>query len=115
MEIALIILIGFLFSCGLYLILRRSVIRLLIGILFLGQAGNLAILVVPGLGSGRSSIIGSTETVLSPGYADPLPQALILTAIVIGFGVIAYAIVLIKKTATSLNSDDLDDYTHTDA
>lgn len=115
METILILLIGFLFSCGIYLILRRNFTRMLIGILFIGQAGNLALFVVPGLGGGTSPIVAEGQTGLAPGYTDPLPQALILTAIVIGFGVIAFTMVLVKKTYHRLHVDDLDSLTHTDS
>ncbi|MBC2595259.1 NADH-quinone oxidoreductase subunit K [Ruficoccus amylovorans] len=115
MEILIILLTGFLFGCGIYLMLRRSLARMLIGILFLGQAGNLAIFVAPGLGPGFSAIIPEGESYLPAGYPDPLPQALILTAIVIGFGVIAFAIVLLKQAHLRLQVDDLDRMTHTDS
>lgn len=115
METILILLVGFLFGCGVYLILRRNFTRLLIGILFISQAVNLALFVVPGLGPGTSPIVPDGETGLAPGYADPLPQALILTAIVIGFGVIAFTMVLAKKAYHQLHTDDLDQLTHTDS
>ena len=114
METILILLIGFLFSCGFYMILRRSFIRMLVGILFFGQAANLALLILPGIGSGVSPIVKAGATVPPEGFADPLPQALILTAIVIGFGVIAFATVLLKKAHQDLGTDDLDSLVHTD-
>lgn len=114
METVLIILIGFLFSCGFYLVLRRSFLRMLVGVLFFGQAANLALLVLPGIGDGVSPIVKAGATIPPEGYADPLPQALILTAIVIGFGVIAFATVLLKKAHHDLQTDDLDQLTHTD-
>ncbi|RYD31004.1 MAG: cation:proton antiporter, partial [Verrucomicrobiaceae bacterium] len=51
METIIILLTGFLFTCGFYLILRRNFTRMLVGVLFLSQAANLVILVLPGLGS----------------------------------------------------------------
>lgn len=114
MEIIIILLTGFLFTCGFYLILRRNMTRMLIGVLFLGQAANLAILVMPGLGPGISPIVREGELVPPAGHPDPLPQALILTAIVIGFGVIAFAIVLTKKAFRDLRTDDLDRLKETD-
>jgi multicomponent Na+:H+ antiporter subunit C len=115
METIIILLTGFLFTCGFYLILRRNMTRMLIGILFLGQAANLAILVMPGLGSGISPIVREGETAPPPGHPDPLPQALILTAIVIGFGVIAFAIMLTRKAYQNLHTDDLNRLKDTDA
>lgn len=87
---------------------------MLVGILFFSQAANLALLVLPGVGSGVSPIVKAGATTPPAGFADPLPQALILTAIVIGFGVIAFATVLLKKAHHDLKTDDLDDLIHTD-
>lgn len=115
MEIIIILLTGFLFSCGVYLLLRRSLTRMLIGLLFLGQAGNLALFSVGGLGAGTSPIVAEGQTGLLPGYPDPLPQALILTAIVIGFGVIAFAMVLVKKAYSRIHIDDVDRLTNTES
>ena len=114
METIIIILTGFLFSCGVYLILRRNLARLLIGVLFISQAANLVILVAPGLGSGISPIIPPGASTPQPNYPDPLPQALILTAIVIGFGLAAFAIVLMRKAFETLQTDDLDSLTRTE-
>lgn len=115
METIIIILTGFLFTCGFYLILRRNFTRMLIGVLFLSQAANLVILTLPGLGGGVSPIVREGDTRPPPGHPDPLPQALILTAIVIGFGVIAFAIVLMRKAYHELHTDDLDRLTKTDS
>lgn len=114
METIIILLTGFLFSCGFYLMLRRSFTRMLIGILFLSQAANLVILVLPGLGPGVSPIVRDGATQPPLGHPDPLPQALILTAIVIGFGIISFAIVLFKKAYHDLRTHDLDRLTETD-
>lgn len=115
METIIILLTGFLFTCGFYLVLRRSFTRMLVGILFISQAANLALLVMPGLGSGISPIVQAGAASPPPGHPDPLPQALILTAIVIGFGVIAFAIVLIKNAYRELRTDDLDRLQETDS
>ena len=115
METIIIILTGVLFTCGFYLILRKNFTRMLIGILFLSQAANLVILVVPGLGTGLSPIVREGATAPPPSAPDPLPQALILTAIVIGFGVIAFAIVLLTRGYHSLKTDNLDSLTETDS
>jgi multicomponent Na+:H+ antiporter subunit C len=115
METILIFLTGFLFTCGFYLILRRNITRMLIGLLFLSQAANLVILTLPGLGTGISPIVRDGATSPPPGHPDPLPQALILTAIVIGFGVIAFTIVLARKAYRDLKTDDLDRLKETDA
>lgn len=115
METIIILLTGVLFTCGFYLVLRRNITRLLIGLLFLSQAANLVLLTLPGLGTGISAIVGTDATSPSPGHPDPLPQALILTAIVIGFGVVAFTIVLTKNAYLKLKTNDLDSFTETDA
>ncbi len=114
METIIILLTGFLFTCGFYLVLRRNFTRMLLGLLFLGQAANLVILTLPGLGGGVSPIVRDGATRPPDGHPDPLPQALILTAIVIGFGVIAFSIVLLKKACLDLETGDSDRLDKTD-
>ncbi|MBD97408.1 Na(+)/H(+) antiporter subunit C [bacterium] len=82
-------------SVGIYLVLHRSVINILMGLGLLTHATNLLILVMSGSPIGKSAPI-----VLDSGaqvYVDPLPQALILTAIVIGFGVTAFMVVFFYR------------------
>lgn len=95
------VLAGILFGLGVYAILRRSVIRWLIGMLLLGHAVNLGIFVAGGMDRNRAPILSETSNPV-----DPLPQALLLTAIVIGFGLMAYSIVLAAKVYQSMDSDD---------
>jgi multicomponent Na+:H+ antiporter subunit C len=83
MELLLVFLIGALYASGVYLILRRSMVRLLLGIILLGNGTNILIFL-------------------------PIPQALILTAIVISFGLTSFAIVLLKRVYALLGTDDLD-------
>ncbi len=107
MEIVLAVLVGLLFAAALYLMLRRSIVKLIIGLGFLGHAANLLIFTAGGLN--RSAPLVSLQTNAVPeGSADPVPQALILTAIVIGFAVSAFAIVLVKRTAAVAGTDDVD-------
>lgn len=109
MEVVLSILVGGLYAAGVYMLLRRSIVRLLVGLVLLGHAANLLIFTAAGLTRARPPLIPDDANVLTPPYADPLPQALILTAIVIGFGVLAFAIVLIYRVYHSLGVDDLDE------
>ena len=108
MEIALAIVIGGLYAAGLYMVMRRSIVKLIIGLVLLGHAANLLIFTVGGLVRARSPLV--LEGAASPALpvADPLPQALILTAIVIGFGVVAFTVVLIHRTYEASGTDDLD-------
>ena len=108
MEIILAIIIGLLYASGIYLMLRRSLIKLVIGIVLLGNGVNLLIFLLGGLVKGRPPIIGTTADAIGAIYADPIPQALILTAIVISFGLQSFAIVLIKRAYIVVGTDDLD-------
>ena len=110
MENLLPIAIGILFGCGCYLCMRRNIVRVLLGIMMFGQAANLLIFTAAGLSTGRPPIIpADAETIAAP-HADPLPQALVLTAIVIGFAVLAFAIALVLRAYHKTGSDDLDTF-----
>jgi len=115
MNILMAIVIGCLYGAGLYMLMRRSVVKLVFGLFLLGHAANLLIFTIAGLDNSLPPLIVSGEQVLSGQSADPLPQALILTAIVIGFGVQAFAIVLIKRAYQATGTDDLDQMKTTDA
>lgn len=113
MDFLLVIIIGLLYTGGLYLLMRKSFVKVIIGLILLGHAANLLIFLVGRITSGKPAF-ANLEGIITEPFADPLPQALILTAIVIGFGVQAFAIVLFKRTYQSVNSDDLDDMKSTD-
>ena len=114
MEVLPAIVIGVLYAGGLYLLLRRSIFKLILGLGLLGHAVNLLIFTVGRVTPGSPPVIGDeAETLIAP-FADPLPQALILTAIVIGFGVQAFAIVLVKRAYQTVNTDDFDQMRSTD-
>lgn len=108
MELLLVALVGILYSAGIYLILRRSMVKLLLGFILLGNGANILIFLMGELTKGKAPIIDNGDTRFVDAYADPVPQALILTAIVISFGLTAFAIVLLKKVYTTTGSDDLD-------
>jgi multicomponent Na+:H+ antiporter subunit C len=76
---------------------------------------NLLLFAAGGLREGAVPFIGPDETTLSAASADPLPQALILTAIVISFGVLAFTLAMVHRADKSTGSDDLDDLKGTDA
>jgi multisubunit Na+/H+ antiporter MnhC subunit len=94
------------YACGVYLMLERSMTRVLLGFLLVGNATNLLILIMGGK-SGFAPILGSDVTVEE--MSDPLPQALILTAIVITFGVSAFLMALIYRSWRLSKDDDVDD------
>ena len=108
MEIILAVVIGVLYASAVYLLLRRSLVKLLLGLALLSHATNLLIFVASGLTRGGAPVIGPDVDTLTGPFADPLPQALILTAIVISLGVIAFALALASRVYQEFGSDDLD-------
>jgi multicomponent Na+:H+ antiporter subunit C len=114
MNALMALIVGVLYGTGLYLMMRRSIVKLIIGLALLSHGANLLIFLMGGLTKGRPPIIPVGAEQLSMPYADPLPQALILTAIVIGFGVLAFAVVLIRRVNQALGTDDLDELQSTD-
>ncbi|MFN3309451.1 MAG: Na+/H+ antiporter subunit C [Anaerolineales bacterium] len=115
MEVVLPVVIGSLYAMAIYMLLRRSLIKLLIGLGLLSHASNLLIFTAAGLTRSKAPVIPLAADQLHPPHADPLPQALILTAIVISFGVTAFALALAYRAYRSVNTDDLDQMKTTDA
>ncbi len=109
MEVLLAISSGGLYAAGLYLILRRRLLQLIIGLGLLSNGTNLLIFTAGGLTRGRPPVLPDGATVLQPPYADPVPQALVLTAIVIGFGLTAFSLVLAHRVHATVGSDDVDE------
>lgn len=107
-------LIGVLYTASLYMMLRRSMVKLIIGVILLSNATNLLIFTTGGLNHKLPPLISKNEKILTGVYADPLPQALILTAIVIGFAFLAFTIVLLKRVFITTNNDDVDKFNTTD-
>jgi len=108
METVLAFVIGILYAAGIYMIMRRSIVKLILGLSLLGHASNLLIFTVGRLTRGNAALIPDGAERLTGDFSDPLPQALILTAIVIGFGVQAFAIVLVRRTYNVVDADDFD-------
>jgi multicomponent Na+:H+ antiporter subunit C len=98
MELVLALLTGGLVAGGVYLMLRRNLVRLLFGLVLISNAVNLLIFASGGLTRGRPALLPLTPDVAQGMTANPLPQALILTAIVIGFGLLTFALVLVHRT-----------------
>ena len=114
MEPVLALVVGGLYAAGLYLVLRRSLVKLIIGLVLLSNAANLLIFTAAGLTRARTPLIHPEAQRLTAPFADPLPQALILTAIVIGFGVLAFMMVLAYRAYQTVGTDDLDAMNTTD-
>ncbi|MEG0385052.1 Na(+)/H(+) antiporter subunit C [Solibacillus cecembensis] len=102
MESLMIILVGILVAIATYLILSRSVFRVIMGTAILSHAVHLLLLTVGGLKKGDVPIIGQADEA----FTDALPQALILTAIVISFAVTAFLLVLAYRMYLTNGTDD---------
>ncbi|MDI7277839.1 MAG: Na(+)/H(+) antiporter subunit C [Anaerolineae bacterium] len=111
MLILLATVVGVLFAAGVYLLFRRSTVRLIIGLALLGHASNLFLFTMGGIRPGVVPVVGSAPV---EQMVDPVPQALILTAIVIGFGIQAFVLVLSYRAHEELGTDDLDQMKSTD-
>lgn len=106
-EVVLAIVLGVLFATGTFLILRRDLVRVVWGVTIISQAANVYLITMGEIG-GRVPIIG--HGVDDPAtVTDPLVQALVLTAIVIGFGTTAFALVLTYRVYEEHGTLDLDD------
>jgi multicomponent Na+:H+ antiporter subunit C len=115
MEIVLAAVTGGLYAAGLYLMLRRSIVRLVIGLSLISHAANLLIFSAAGMTRARPPIVPEGATRPPIPFADPVPQALILTSIVLGFAILAFAMVLIQRAYQTVGTDDLDAMRSTDA
>lgn len=105
-NLTLLIVMGALYACGIYLILERSLTRVLLGLMLLANATNLLILATGGY-AGLAPLF-SKETPAQD-YNDPLPQALILTSIVISFAVTAFMLGIIYRTWVLARQDEIQD------
>ncbi|WP_417516833.1 Na+/H+ antiporter subunit C [Marinobacter sp.] len=114
MESLMAYVVGILFAAAIYMMLRRSIVKLVIGLIILSNAANLLIFVVSGMTRGAPPLLPENSQTAMGVIADPLPQALILTAIVIAFGVLAFAVVLIRRAYEVVGTDDLDQMKDTD-
>lgn len=108
MDVLLALTIGVVCATSVYLFLARDLARGLIGFVMLGIAVNLTILVAGRIGTMAPPLIGADAETLAQGAANPLPQALILTAIVIGFGLAAFALMLILQHYRSFGTTQSD-------
>lgn len=105
-SIVMLAVMATLYACGVYLLLERSMTRVLLGFLLVGNATNLLILITAGK-VGSAPIVA--DGVAPEDMTDPLPQALILTAIVITFGVSAFLMALIYRSWRLAREDSVED------
>jgi len=104
METLMIIISGVFVSVATYLLLSKILVRIILGTALLTHASHLLLMTMGGFTNDSVPIIGEHTTA----YADPIPQALILTSIVISFGVTAFFLVLSYRTYEEMGSDNLD-------
>tara|TARA_R110002110_G_C13461959_1_gene718341 strand:+ start:3245 stop:3631 length:387 start_codon:yes stop_codon:yes gene_type:complete len=109
MESAFAVVVGILFAISVYLLLSGSLIRLVLGVFVLGNATHLLIFVSGRLTREEPPLIPAAQKVAEAGIANPLPQALILTAIVISFSLFAFLLVLAYRAYQTLDTIDTDD------
>ncbi|OFI36780.1 sodium:proton antiporter [Arthrobacter sp. SW1] len=105
-NLTLLLVMGVLYACGIYLILERSLTRVLLGLVLLANATNLLILATGGYAGLAPLFSKGTDP---RDYNDPLPQALILTSIVISFAVTAFMLGIIYRTWALARQDDIQD------
>jgi multicomponent K+:H+ antiporter subunit C len=103
MELLYASCVGVLVSCGVFLILRSRTFTVVLGLTMLSYAVNLFL-----FSSGRISLNKAAVLGTSAEYADPLPQAFVLTAIVIGFAMTAFVVILAIRGRVDLGNDHVD-------
>ncbi|MBP2078120.1 Na(+)/H(+) antiporter subunit C [Oceanobacillus polygoni] len=105
MEILMSIIIGIIFTVSVYLFLSRSIIRVVLGTLLLSHGVHLLLITMSELQRGAPPLLNLG----AESYTDPLPQALVLTAIVIAFGVTSLLLVMVYRTYKEHETDDLEE------
>ena len=108
MDLALPILVGLFIGAGIYLLLSRALIRLVLGVVLLGNGVILLIFTAGRLVHAAPPIIAAGRSIPVGPIANPLPQAFILTAIVIGFALFAFLAVLVMRAYQSFDDDNTD-------
>lgn len=108
METVLAVLVGILVAASVYLMLARNILRFLFGLILLSNAANLTIFIAGRLTRANPPLVPDGMTIPPEIVANALPQALILTAIVIGFGLLAFALALVLKAYRTLGTLDTD-------
>lgn len=104
MEVVMALIIGLLFAVSTYLLMTKNLLRIILGTVLLSHGAHLLLLTAAGLKTGAPPLLGQGAA----NYTDPLPQALILTSIVISFGVTAFLLVLAYRAYQELGTDDME-------
>ncbi|GGJ88986.1 Na+/H+ antiporter subunit C [Pseudomonas matsuisoli] len=103
MEILFSVTLGILVASGVYLLMRARIYPVVMGLTLISYAVNLFLFAMGRLNTGTPAVIGKSAE-----YGDPVPQALVLTAIVIGFAMTAFVVVLSLRALGELRSDHVD-------
>lgn len=103
MELVFALVIGALTTSGVYLVLRARTFPVILGLTLLSYGVNLFLFSSGRLATGQQPVIGTAAS-----YSDPLPQALVLTAIVIGFAMTAFLVVLALRNLADNHNDHVD-------
>ncbi|WP_100642780.1 Na+/H+ antiporter subunit C [Alteromonas facilis] len=103
METLYVVCVGVITACGVFLCLRGRTFSIVVGLTMLSYSVNLFL-----FSSGRLNLDGAAVLGQSENYADPLPQALVLTAIVIGFAMVAFIVILAMRGRADLGNDLVD-------
>ncbi len=104
MKLLLPVVIGVLFGGGTYLMLQKNILKLVLGLGLISHGANVILISSGWIGAGQVPILGRDET--RP-FVDPIPQALVLTAIVIGFAALAFLLVLALRVYRDLKTADI--------
>ena len=108
MEPIIAVLVGVLMAATVYLMLSRSFVHFIFGLALLSHAANLVIFASGGLTRARPPLIAAGESLPPPDISNAVPQALMLTAIVISFSLLTFALVLAFRTYQELDTVDTD-------
>lgn len=106
METMITIVAGVLFTAGTYLVLSKSILRIILGLSIFTHGVHLMLMAVNGLKTGTAPLLGEGS---DTAFTDPVPQALILTSIVISFALTAFFLVLGYRTFIELGTDNIDE------
>lgn len=109
MQTLLVLLAGALFAAGVYLVLRRNLLRMIFGLVLLSNAVNLLVFAMGRVARLAPPLVPEGTAAPVEAVANPLPQALVLTAIVIGFGLVSFALVLAYRSFVTLGTVETDE------
>jgi len=108
MELLYALCVGILTTCGIFLALRGRTFPVVVGLTLLSYAVNLFLFASGRLNVDDAAVLKSAPQEGATNYTDPLPQALVLTAIVIGFAMTAFAVILAMRARADLGNDHVD-------